>query len=148
MGERIGGVRRAEILAAEASRLLAMRTGDLATLETLLDKSLNYVHSTGRVDDRCSLLGFLRRGNVKYISLEHELDQMREIAPGVVLSTGSMYIRLVNGDTEKSIHSRTTNVWVWRSVGWCLTAFHATAVSCPEPRSCENKSVDEVAEPW
>ncbi|MFL4479004.1 nuclear transport factor 2 family protein [Paeniglutamicibacter sp. ORCA_105] len=120
-----GGPRRA-VLGAEAARLDAMITADLAVLDGLLDESLSYVHSTGRCDSKETLFTFISEGAVRYLEIEHELDAVRETVPGLAAVTGTMRMRLVSGEVEKSISTRTANLWVTGSSGWSMVAFQAT----------------------
>lgn len=122
-----GGLRRA-ILGAEAARLEAMIAADLAVLDGLLDESLSYVHSTGRCDSKETLLAFISEGAVRYLDIEHELDAVRETLSGLAAVTGTMRMRLVSGGVEKSISTRTTNLWVTGSSGWSLAAFQTTTL--------------------
>ncbi|WP_411731058.1 nuclear transport factor 2 family protein [Paeniglutamicibacter sp.] len=122
-----GGFHRA-ILDAEAARLDAMIAADLAVLDGLLNESLSYVHSTGRCDSKETLLGFISEGAVRYLEIEHELDAVRETVSGLAAVTGTMRMRLVSGGVEKSISTRTTNLWVTGSSAWSLVAFQATTL--------------------
>lgn len=120
-----GGLRRA-IVRAEETRLDAMVAADLVDLGSCLRDSLSYVHSTGRRDTKDSLLRFISAGTVRYLEIEHDLEAVREPAPGVAVVCGTMRMRLVAGGVEKSLDTRTTNLWMSGGSHWCLAAFHAT----------------------
>lgn len=105
-----------------------MVAADLTILDGLLDDSLSYVHSTGRSDSKETLLAFISEGTVRYLDIEHELNEVREVVAGLAIATGTMRIRLVGGGVEKSISTRTTNLWVTGGSGWSLVAFQATAL--------------------
>lgn len=119
---------RLAIVGAEAARLDAMISTDLAVLDGLLDESLSYVHSTGRRDGKESLLGFISSGTVRFLEIGHELDEVRQVAAGVAVATGAMRMRLVSGGVEKSISTRTSSVWVSRGSAWNLVVFHGTTL--------------------
>jgi hypothetical protein len=122
------GILRQAIVSVEAARLDAMITADLAVLDGLLDDSLSYVHSTGRSDNKETLLAFISGGTVRYLDIEHELKEVREAVSGLAVATGTMRIRLVGGGVEKSISTRTTNVWMSGGATWSLVAFQATTL--------------------
>jgi ketosteroid isomerase-like protein len=57
-----------EVLAAERARTTALDNNDLPALEKILADDLTYVHASGKVDTKASLLDALRSGQVRYIS--------------------------------------------------------------------------------
>jgi hypothetical protein len=120
-----GGLRRA-IVRVEKARLDAMVAADLAALGGYLHDSLSYVHSTGRCDTKESLLQFISGGTVRYLEIEHDLGAVRETEVGLAVVCGTMRMRLVAGGVEKSLNTRTTNLWVSSRSLWGLVAFHAT----------------------
>lgn len=124
-----GGALRRAILGSESARLDAMMTGDLAVLGKMFHDSLSYVHSAGRCDSKESLLQFISEGSVRYLGIEHDLGKVWSAAQGLAIATGTMAMRLVAGGTEKSLATRTTNIWIRGTGGWQLAAFHATATA-------------------
>ncbi|MGX1591227.1 nuclear transport factor 2 family protein [Glutamicibacter sp. NPDC055491] len=111
-----------ELRIAEERRLSAMLARDLETLENLLEPDVQYTHSTGRVDDRDSLLELLGSGAVEYLALSHDFESVTQEG-NVVVVEGSMKMRLISGGVEK--HLATANRTVWANTGgqWKLRLF-------------------------
>jgi ketosteroid isomerase-like protein len=57
-----------EVLAAESARTAALDNRDVATLEMILADDLIYVHASGRVDTKATMLDAIRSGQIHYIS--------------------------------------------------------------------------------
>lgn len=57
-----------EVLAAENARTAALDNNDLPALEKILADDLTYVHASGKVDTKASMLDAIRSGQVRYIS--------------------------------------------------------------------------------
>lgn len=112
----------AELRQAENQRLEAMLAGDLQALENLLHPELQYTHSTGRVDDRQSLLELLGSGATQYLALSHDFASVTQ-QEKVAVVEGSMQMHLVAQGIEK--HLETLNRTVWANVDgqWKLRVF-------------------------
>jgi len=57
-----------EVLAAEKARTTALDNNDLPALEKILADDLTYVHASGKVDTKATILEAIRSGQVRYIS--------------------------------------------------------------------------------
>jgi Domain of unknown function (DUF4440) len=57
-----------DVLAAEKARTVALDNNDLGTLEKILADDLTYIHASGKVDTKASMLDAIRSGQVRYIS--------------------------------------------------------------------------------
>jgi hypothetical protein len=57
-----------EVLAAESARTAALDSNDLPALEKILADDLTYVHASGKVDTKATMLEAIRSGQVRYIS--------------------------------------------------------------------------------
>ncbi|RKP53367.1 nuclear transport factor 2 family protein [Pararobbsia silviterrae] len=66
----------ADIRALEERRRIAMLAADTATLRTLFDASLVYLHSTGLRDTRESYLDKLEDGTMRYEALAFDVTEL------------------------------------------------------------------------
>ena len=57
-----------QVLAAENARTTALDNNDLPALEKILADDLTYVHASGKVDTKATMLEAIRSGQVRYIS--------------------------------------------------------------------------------
>lgn len=111
---------------AEARRCAAILAGSYDEVERLLDPELRYVHSTGRQDDAATLMELLRSGATQYQALAHNITVRLEY-PNMVVTEGTMSMRLATGGGEKSIETRTLMIWRSSNDVWKLLNFQATA---------------------
>ncbi len=111
-----------ELRTAENQRLSAMLAGDLATLESLLEPELQYTHSTGRVDDRDSLLELLGSGATEYLALKHDFNSVTQQG-SVAVVEGTMKMHLIAGGVEKHLETVNRTVWANTDGQWKLRLF-------------------------
>ena len=84
-----------EVLAVETARTTALDNSDVAALEKILADDLTYVHASGKVDTKGSLLGAIRSGEVHYISWTAKKLNVRVIGDSAVLD-GEYYVRVTD----------------------------------------------------
>lgn len=84
-----------EVLAAENARTTALDSGDVAALEKLLADDLTYVHASGKLDTKASLLGAIRSGEIRYISWDAKKLNVRVIGDVAVLD-GEYKVRVTD----------------------------------------------------
>lgn len=114
---RVGELRR-----TEDARLAAMVAGDLAAIAELLDPDLHYTHSTGRVDDRASLLALLASGATRYLELSHDFTTVT-FEGDVAVVEGLMKLHLISAGTEKQLRTTNRTVWSQSDGQWKLKLF-------------------------
>jgi hypothetical protein len=124
----------AGIREVEEGRLDALVEGDIEAVAECLDPRLTYVHSTGRRDNKESLLQLLASGTTLYHSVEHRIESAvpaagHRLYPEVVVAAGTMRLELGGTGGTRNIHTVTTTVWLCGPDGWRMLAFHAT----PQP---------------
>jgi hypothetical protein len=88
----------AEVLAADDARIAALVSGDVDTLADCLADDLRYVHSSGSVDDKASLLDLVRSGKSRYVAYEPLQRIVRFPAEGVALDSGRARLRVETAD--------------------------------------------------
>ena len=61
---------KAAVEAADKAWGAAMAKGDQTALGKLLAEDLNYIHSTGAIDSKTTLMGKMKSGEQKYVKLD------------------------------------------------------------------------------
>lgn len=120
---------RTAVLAAEKRRRAAMLAGDLGALEELLDPRLQFVHSTGAVDDRATYLAKMAVGRIEYIDIVWSEERVIELAPGAALLAGRMVTGVRVDGTGKRLDNRVVTAWTQRDGAWRLVAFQSTPLA-------------------
>jgi hypothetical protein len=86
---------RDEVLAAEKARTNALDNDDLATLDRVLADDLTYVHASGKVDTKQTLLDGIRSGQVHYIAWTAKRLNVRSIGDAAVVD-GEYLVRVTD----------------------------------------------------
>lgn len=125
-----------EVLAAEASRLRAIKARDWDALNQLLGDDLSYVHSdTGRYEDKAANLVTLHESPRSYVRRDLKVRPYGDVA----VLTGEIDITIdaiENISPEQHIFSFATQVWVRRDGRWQMIVFQATMIKAKnEPQS-------------
>jgi hypothetical protein len=103
----------------ESSLRNAQINSDLSALSLLLSEHLIYIHSNGYVDNYHSYLEKINLGILNYqVLIEKELIIKHSIMMGDVIVMG----------VNKSIHSRTTTIWLLEKGFWKLRSFQSTSI--------------------
>ena len=117
----------AEILALEERRCCAMLAADCVALGALLAPDLRYVHSTGGIETRESLLAKLAAGQTVYRQLAFE-NLATILTKDCAIVSGEMRAQVQRGEELRAIASCYLAVWVWREAAWQLAAFQGTTL--------------------
>lgn len=123
------------ILQLEARRWSLLVAGDFDEYEKMLADDLVYIHTTGRVDSKESLMTLRRTMPIQFLKYEEE-DQNVRVFHGV---TAIMTGRIRNWQTlpsgSKIADSRFTSAWVRSSEhsdDWRFSSYQATAIPPPK----------------
>jgi hypothetical protein len=84
-----------EVLAVENARTNALDRNDVAALDKILRDDLTYVHASGKVDSKASMLEAIRSGQMHYISWEAKTMHVRMIGDPAVLN-GEYLVRVAD----------------------------------------------------
>jgi hypothetical protein len=84
-----------DVLTAEHARATALEADDLVALDKILGEDLTYVHASGKVDTKASLLQAIRSGEVHYISWQAKKLNVRVIGDSAVLD-GEYAVRVTD----------------------------------------------------
>jgi|SRR5689334_14134781 uncharacterized protein DUF4440 len=86
---------RSEVTAAEKARAAAFVNHDVATLDKLLRDDLTYIHASGRIDDKKSLVDAIRSDELHYISWVPKEIKVRVIGQTAVVN-GEYAVKVIN----------------------------------------------------
>lgn len=97
-------------IAAQDARLSAMLRGDAAFLESALDPSLTYQHSTGAYQSKTDFVEAIRKGTLKYQVLEVVERKVRHFG-SVAIITGILRVQARGDAGVIDIKARFTDVY-------------------------------------
>ena len=125
----------APIVAAQDARFAAMVKGDAAYLESALDSSLTYHHSTGAAQTKAEFMGAIREGTLKYKAIEVVERSVRRIGP-VAIITGVFHFQALNNAQTIDTRARFTDVYENKGGRWVQVAWQNTRLpeAPPSPR--------------
>lgn len=113
-------------LEADKLRRAAMISADIEKISTLVADELVYTHSSGKVDDKKSLLDAIRSGSLDYEKIEPRNTVVRAKG-GTVVVTGLVSIAVKAPDGLKAFDARFTAVHMRNKEGnWQLMAWQTT----------------------
>lgn len=84
-----------DVLIAEHARTTALEKSDLVALDKILGDDLTYVHASGQVDTKASLLEAIRSGEVLYISWHANRLNARVLGDAAVVD-GNYAVRVMD----------------------------------------------------
>lgn len=117
----------AAALAAQDARFAAMIKGDAAYLETALDESLTYQHSTGACQSKAEFVDAIRTGALKYKAIDVIERQVRHFGT-VVIITGMIRVQAVNASGTLDTRARFTDVYERRKDRLIQVAWQNTRI--------------------
>jgi hypothetical protein len=117
----------APIVAAQDARFAAMVKGDAAYLETVLDPSLTYHHSTGAAQSRAEFLAAIREGALKYTAIDMVERRVRRVG-SVAIITGIFRFRALNNGQAIDTKARFTDVYENKDGRWVQIAWQNTRI--------------------
>ena len=117
----------APVLAAQDARFAAMVKGDVAYLDTALDPSLTYHHSTGAAQSKAEFLGAIRQGALKYKAIDVMERRVRRIGPTAIVTGVFRFQAFSNGQTVDT-SARFTDVYENKDGRWVQIAWQNTRI--------------------
>ena len=120
----------AAILAAQDARFAAMVKGDASYLETALDPSLTYHHSSGSAQTKAEFMGSIRAGVLKYKAIDVIERKVRGVGP-IAIITGIFRLQATNNGEIIDSKARFTDVYENKDGRWVQLAWQNTRI--PEP---------------
>ena len=114
-------------MAAQDARFAAMIKADATYLETALDASLTYQHSTGATQSKTEFVEAIRTGALKYKAIDVLERQVRHFGT-VVIITGMIRLQAVNASGTLDTRARFTDVYERRENRLVQVAWQNTRV--------------------
>jgi ketosteroid isomerase-like protein len=115
------------IRALERRRFEAMRVADIHALDTLLANDLTYTHTTGRVDDKGTLLSDLHARRIVYDSIVPSDVRVR-VYGRTAAATGTARMQVRANGAVARFTARFTELYVDNAGRWQLVAWQSTRV--------------------
>ena len=127
---------RKEVLAVEQARVAAFVSKDTATLDKLLREDLTYVHASGRVDNKKSLIEAIQTDQLHYTSMTNKAIHVRLDPPGhTAVLNGEYAVKVINRGGNPEILDLNVfflAVYLHSKNGWQLIAWQTTRDVRPE----------------
>lgn len=117
--------RVSQLLALEAKRNIALLNKDMEFLESALDDDLTYVHASGKIDSKRTLLENIEK-NLTYSICERGELHVRVFGDVGVMTGSTKIVTHRHGASSPTvIDGNITQVWVLRGGSWRMVAYHA-----------------------
>ncbi len=117
-----------EVLAAENARTAALERNDVPALDKILGDDLTYVHASGKVDTKTSILEAIRFGQIRYVSWQVKGMHVRVIGDTAVLN-GEYLVRVTDHRVQPDpfdINILILSVYAKRGGRWQQIAWEST----------------------
>jgi ketosteroid isomerase-like protein len=110
------------VQAAEELRCMIMLAADVGKMDQLMADDMVWVHGSGVIDDKASMIGKFGRGEMRYHALSRSDFEIR-LFGDTAIAIGLMEIDGEAGGVRKTLHNRFMSVWVLRDdqvrlAGW------------------------------
>lgn len=99
-----------DVRVADARRREAQIRGDVEELSQLFDDDMLWIHASGKIDTKSTLLATLQSGKAKYLSIATKGDSVR-IVGDVAFLSGVVTIKAEMGGIERDLEHRYTVAW-------------------------------------
>lgn len=109
----------------EQERCEAQIAGDVNKLDLLLSTRLNWCHSSGKIDNKASLLENVKSGKIKYVSMKRS-NKTYIVGQEAVVATGLVEMVAILAGEERHLSNLYTTAWFKEDDGWKLVAWQST----------------------
>jgi ketosteroid isomerase-like protein len=123
---------KAAIIAADDSRIAAMRAPDREKLQAIFSDDLRYAHSTGVVDTKASFIEILVAGKTRYLGYDHVERQVTTPAPSIALVAGQARFRTESANGKMDSVLSYLAVWRLENGQWRFLAWQSCRLPVPE----------------
>lgn len=113
------------VLAAEDDRFAAMVAADAAAMRRSFAPDLEYVHSSGQVEDREQLIASITGGRLRYMAVEPAGRQVVMLGETAALVRGHGLFRVRAGESPLELQIRYLAVYVIRDGSWQLQSWQS-----------------------
>jgi ketosteroid isomerase-like protein len=116
----------AELIALEHRRNAALVANDMALLGTMLTDDLTYVHASGKLDTKATLLASIGR-DYSYLESERGELALRVFGDTAVMTGPAKFLLKVSSKPDPiTVPCNVTQVWVKQGGAWKLAAYHGS----------------------
>ena len=124
--------------AADDERLAATKAADPKRLDAIFSDELRYAHSSGKVDNKASLLKSLVSRASIYESFDYQERTFTLAGPGVVLMSGRVLVKVGPAGKANELDLNILAVWreengKWRFLAWQSCKNPPAPVATPAP---------------
>jgi len=117
----------AKVFAAQDARFAAMVKGDAGYLESALDPSLTYHHSTGAAQSKTEFMAAIRAGGLKYKAIDVIERKVRRVG-SIAIITGIFRLQATNNGDIIDTKARFTDVYENKDGRWVQLAWQNTRI--------------------
>ena len=117
-----------DVIRAELARTKALEGDDLVALDKILGEDLRYVHASGKVDTKATLIEAIRSGDVHYISWQAKRLNARVLGDVAVLD-GEYRVRVTDHRVQPDpldVNILILAVYALRNGTWQQIAWQST----------------------
>ena len=117
-----------EVASAVEQLRKAMIDGDRAVLDKLTSDKLNYVHSSGHVDDKKEFVEKLAGGASDFVTIDLA-EQVIIVSGKVAIVRHNLSAKTNDGGKPAEVHLRIMLTWQKQGKQWILLARQATKIT-------------------
>jgi hypothetical protein len=116
----------AELIALEQRRNKALVANDMTLLGTMLADDLTYVHASGKLDTKATLLASIGK-DYSYLESERGELSVRVFGDTAVMTGPAKFLLKVSSKPDPvTVPCNVTQVWVRQGGAWQLAAYHGS----------------------
>lgn len=116
----------AELIELEKRRNKALVANDMALLGTMLADDLTYVHASGKLDTKATLLASIGK-DYSYLESERGELTVRVFGDAAVMTGPAKFLLKVSAKPDPiTVPCNVTQVWVKQGGAWKLAAYHGS----------------------
>jgi hypothetical protein len=116
------------LIEVDRMRREAMISAQTVVLRDIFDDDLLWIHASGTIDTKRSLLTSIDSGRLDYTSIEPSNETVR-LYDNIGLITGTIALHVTIDHVPRNVHNLFTSVWqhtpgAWRLVNWQTSRGH------------------------
>ncbi len=119
------------LAAADDERLAATKAGDAARLGAIFSDELHYAHSSGKVDDKASLIKSLVSRASVYESFDYKERKFTLIGTGLATMTGRVLVKVGPPGKPNELDLSILAVWREENGKWRFLAWQSCRMPAP-----------------
>ena len=133
------------LIDADRVRRAAMINAHTGLLSGIFDDDLLWIHASGTIDSKRTLLTSIDSGRLDYKSIEPSNERVR-LYENTGLVTGSIALDVTIDHLARNVHNLFTSVWQHTASGWRLVNWQTTATQSAIARTTPDPDLARQAE--